>query len=314
MSSESVRSRLSRVPFLREAWSEFRRITRTAGGYPIPVAVLEQTLVDMGVGKGDLLHLQSSVSHLHQGWPTRVPEEAGGQVAYATRIVNMLKDLVGPTGTVMMNTDSLTQAEVRSAWAGVLPADGALFDYARSPSRRGLISELFRRQPGVVRSVHPWYNMTALGPAADELMRDNEQSTPYALDRHSAIWKLTMMGGKVAMLGQGFLGNVPMHLIEYAHADEYPRAVFVNRPVKMTYMDYGRRVQSLDVLLHAQDWYLTGVAGANFCEYLDRRHGLYKRREFKNATVVCFDAKAQYEASYQEMKDGVCWYDPQFDG
>lgn len=311
---ESVRSRLSTVSFLRGVWTEIKRITRIAGGYPVPVAVLEQTLIDMGVWRGDLLHVQSSVSHLHQGWPDRVAEDAGGQMAYATRIVKMLKDLVGPTGTLMMNTDSLTHAEVRSAWAGVLPPDRALFDYARSPSRRGLISELFRRQAGVVRSVHPWYNMTALGPAADELMRDNERSTPFALDRHSAIWKLTMMGGKIALLGQGFSGNVPMHLIEYVHADEYPRAVFVNRPVKVTYMDYGRRMQSLDVLLHAQDWYLTGLAGAKFCEYLDGRHHLYKRRRFKNAEIVCFDARSQYEASYQEMKDGVCWYDPQFDG
>lgn len=123
-----------------------------------------------------------------------------------------------------------------------------------------------------------------------------------------------MMGGKVALLGQGFSGNVPMHLIEYVHPDEYPRAVFVNRPVKMTFMDHDRRMQSLDVLLHAQAWYLSGVAGAKFCEYLDERYNLYKRRPFQNAEIVCFEAKAQYEASYLEMKKGVCWYDPQFDG
>ena len=291
-----------------------KRVTGTAGGHPIPVPVLRQTLVDMGVGRGDLLHLQSSVSHLHQGWHERVPEEAGGQVAYATRVVRMLRDLVGSTGTLMMNTDSLTHTQIRDAWAGVLPPDRALFDYALSASRRGLISEMFRRQPDVVRSVHPWYNMTAAGPAAHELMQDNEQSTPLALDRHSPMWKLTMKGGKVALLGRGFYGNVPLHLIEYAHADEYPRAVFVNRPVKMTYMDYDRRMQSLDVLLHAPGWYVTAASGVKFSEYLDQRYKLYTRRKFRNnAEIVCFDAKAQYEATYQEMKRGVCWYDPRFD-
>jgi aminoglycoside N3'-acetyltransferase len=157
--------------------------------------------------------------------------------------------------------------------------------------------------------------MTASGPRAAELMEGNARSTPFALDEHSAMWKLTMMGGKVALLGRGFYGNVPLHLIEYAHADEYPRAVFVNKPVKMTYMDYQRRMQCLDVMLHAPGWYVTAASGVKFCEYLDRRYSLYKRRKFTDVVgVVGFDAKAQYEATYQEMKSGVCWYDPQFDG
>jgi hypothetical protein len=116
------------------------------------------------------------------------------------------------------------------------------------------------------------------------------------------------------LLGQGFNGNVPMHLIEYMHPDEYPRPVFVNRPVKMTYMTYDRRMEAIDVLLHAQDWYLTGVGAANYSKYLNERYHLYKSRPFPNAELVCFDAKAQYDASYLEMKRGICWYDPQFDG
>ena len=43
------------------------------------------------------------------------------------------------------------------------------FDVRRTPSQMGLVTELFRRTPGVTRSLHPTHSICALGPLANEL-------------------------------------------------------------------------------------------------------------------------------------------------
>jgi aminoglycoside 3-N-acetyltransferase len=43
---------------------------------------------------------------------------------------------------------------------------GTVFDVRRTPSRMGLLSELFRRSPGVVRSVHPTHPVACWGEDA----------------------------------------------------------------------------------------------------------------------------------------------------
>jgi len=44
-----------------------------------------------------------------------------------------------------------------------------VFDKRKTPSQMGLLTELFRRHPGVLRSLHPTHSVCALGPLAGEL-------------------------------------------------------------------------------------------------------------------------------------------------
>ena len=70
------------------------------------------------------------------------------------------------------------------------------FDVRETPSCVGAVTEWFRRQPGVVRSLHPTHSVAAMGPIADELTRHHEnastpcgQETPYhrLLERDATI-------------------------------------------------------------------------------------------------------------------------------
>jgi aminoglycoside N3'-acetyltransferase len=284
-----------------------------APGYPIPIDEIGRTLERFGVRSGDLLHVQSAVGMLFRGWPEPTPEASLGMLGYAQRVVELLFELLGPEGTLVMNTDGVVHRDVRRAWAGKVPPGEAIFDYTRTPSRRGLISDLFRRRAGVVRGVHPWYNMTAAGPLAEELLKDELLATPYVMDEHSSTYKLTMARGKVAMLGPGLTVNSPGHLIEYLHPDEYPRPVFLNRPTPMPFVDRDRSVRAIDVLLHAEEWYVPPGAGRNFCLYVNEKYDVFSVRMFENdAAIATYDARRQYEAFYAEMKAGVTVYDPQF--
>jgi len=283
-------------------------------GYPIPLDVLGETLRELGILPGDLLHVQSSVSHLYRGSRLKTAERTLSPAAYAARVVDLLVNVVGANdGTIVMNTDSLSRSNVRRAWAGLVGPDKPLFDFRTSPTNRGLIAELFRRREGVMRSVHPWYNMAALGPRRDELIADHERSSPYTMDRHSPTYKLTKQKGKVALLGRSFVGNTPLHLVEYLYPDEFPRAIFLNRPVSMSYVDRDGAVKAMDVMLHAFGWYVGGNETIRFCEYLDQKYGCYRRQPFHgDVEIVTYDAQDQYEATYAEMQAGVTLYDPRF--
>jgi aminoglycoside N3'-acetyltransferase len=308
-----LRLQLRRARHVYGAALEAGRMKRDPG-YPIPLEELGRTLEQLGVRSGDLLHVQSAVGHLFHGWPEKTKDHELGLLGYAQGVVNLLFDVVGPQGTIVMNTDGITHSDVRRAWAGKVPPGEAVFDYAKTPSRRGLIAELFRRRPETVRSVHPWYNMSAAGPRAEELIGESVLSTPYAMDAHSSTYKLTMGGGKVVMLGPGMTVNSPQHLVEYLHPDEFPRAVYLNRPVAIPFVDRDREVRTIDVLLHAEEWYVSAGAGRNFCLYMNEKHGYFSVRTFANeAEIVLYDARAQYDAVYREMQAGVTLYDPQFE-
>jgi aminoglycoside 3-N-acetyltransferase len=61
------------------------------------------------------------------------------------------------------------------------------FDARRQPSQMGLLSEVFRRSPGVLRSLHPTHSVCALGPRAASLTADHHLApttfgagTPFA--------------------------------------------------------------------------------------------------------------------------------------
>ena len=59
-----------------------------------------------------------------------------------------------------------------------------VFDSRRDPSCVGILSELFRQRPGVVRSLHPTHSVAALGKDAREYTAGEEKAvTPLAQGR-----------------------------------------------------------------------------------------------------------------------------------
>ncbi len=131
-------------------------------------------LRSLGLPSGAILMVHSSLSSLGPA--------AGG----ADAVIDALLEALGPEGTLLMPTH---------------PArDGRIFDPATIPSAMGIITETFRRRPGVLRSRHPYHPVAAYGPRAEEMLRDHERSaipdgpeTPYG--------RLIAQGGWVLHIG-----------------------------------------------------------------------------------------------------------------
>jgi len=113
----------------------------------------------------------------------------------------------------------------------------APFDIRRTPSEVGLVAEVFRRIPGVSRSLHPTCSVCAFGPLAKELTANHHLSrTGLSPDGPFGV----MTRRKTAIVG---VGVEYYRCLSHAHTaghqmdDEFP-IHFNNKSTQVTLVDY----------------------------------------------------------------------------
>lgn len=156
----------------------------------------------MDIKKGDTLLMHSALTSIG-------PVDGG-----ADTIIDAFIDAVGEDGTIIMST--------LTGW-------GSPFDAATSPSAVGYISEVFRRRPGVLRSLHPVHSVAAYGKNAEYIVSGHEscetgcgEGTPYL--------KLIELGGKAILLGVDMDRNTIMHSLEEAIDAKYLHTLDIPAP------------------------------------------------------------------------------------
>ncbi|MGQ0714576.1 MAG: AAC(3)-IV family aminoglycoside N-acetyltransferase [Gemmatimonadaceae bacterium] len=175
---------------------------------PSPTELVEQ-LRALGVEPGDVLLVHSSYRAVR-------PVERGPQ-----GVVDALISAVGPEGTLVM-----------PSWPG---DDENPFD-PQAPAAKdlGVIADTFWRQPGAIRSNHP-FTFAALGPAAERITSDPLPMPPHRLE--SPVGRVGELDGKILLLGAGHDGNTTIHLAEVTGGVPYGVAKHV------THVQDGRRVR-----------------------------------------------------------------------
>lgn len=92
-------------------------------------------------------------------------------------------------------------------------AEHPIFDARESRSCVGLLTDLFRKRPGVVRSLHPTHSLCALGRDAAEFAAGEERlDTPCGPE--SCYRKLERRDAQVLLVGVNFSRNTSVHCIE----------------------------------------------------------------------------------------------------
>ena len=156
---------------------------------------LQRALGELGIARGDTVLVHSSFDAFEgfQGKPTDV--------------ISLLQHVVGDEGILMMPTMTFTGTAV--AYARTNP----LFDVARTPSRMGLLTELFRRSPGVMRSVHPTHPVAIWGNDADAIGTGHHLArTPCGVG--TPFEALLKRHGKIVLLGTDISVLTFFHLLE----------------------------------------------------------------------------------------------------
>ncbi len=269
--------------------------------YPIPVSQIAVALRELGVREGDTLHVHSSNDSLRSASAVPAGVADSGPLAYAIGVISALRETIGPQGTLVMPTDGLPRNVFKFA------RDLQVFNPRTAPSNRGLITEVFRRSPGALRSEHPWYNVTAQGPGAETLIAEAGQAQPYAMDARSPWWKLVERDAKVALLGVDYEVNSLIHLIEYMHPGEFPESVFIERPLRFRVARADGSIAEIDAKMHCNRYRAGDPTW--FQRRLQEKYGVFREGVLGGAPLIVFEARRLYESMLVEMREGRTWYD-----
>ncbi len=160
-------------------------------------------LKSLGLHKGDHVLVHSSMHRL------------GGYKGKPSELITVLTDVVGEGGTVLMPMMPFQGSAINYA------NSRDLFDVRRSPSKMGLLTEMFRRTKGVVISTHPTHPVGARGKLAVELTSDHHLAQSPC-GKPSPFQKLFAADGKTALLGVGIGAVTVFHALEEEIASTMP--------------------------------------------------------------------------------------------
>lgn len=140
-----------------------------------------------------------------------------------------------PTDAVMIHSSMKAIGEVEGRADGVLDAlmeyfaDGLLmlpthtwgtvnashpvFDPETEPSCVGLLTNLFMKRPGVLRSLHPTHSMGIYGKKAAEFIR-GEENAQSPCPRGGAWDRLRDIKAKILLLGVTHINNTFIHVVD----------------------------------------------------------------------------------------------------
>ena len=165
---------------------------------------------------------------IHSAYDRLLPMYQGGP----QDLVNELIAFCGKDRTLAMPTFSLGGRLYNKDYFRTHP-----FDVKRTPSEMGLLTEVFRRTPGVTRSLHPTHSVCAIGPLAGELTATHHlastrvgRGTPFE----------TMAQRRTAIVGLGieyYRCITQAHTAEDMLGDEFP-VKFEKQPIPTVLIDY----------------------------------------------------------------------------
>lgn len=159
---------------------------------------IKKTLINVGVKKGDVIMVHSDIKSF-------------GRLGTSDRdfllqsIIDAVKESVGKNGTIVMPAFSYSFFKNEP------------YDMKNSGSAVGILTEYFRKQPDVSRTVQPTHSVAVWGRHKKELL-DVGKGT---FDKDSIFGKLHKMNCKFIFLGVSFRICTFLHYIENMHKVPY---------------------------------------------------------------------------------------------
>jgi aminoglycoside 3-N-acetyltransferase len=215
--------------------------------HPISPSEIRRAMREI-MGEGaDVLLVHSALSGC--GYFTSGPEE----------VVKALREF---SGTLCLPTHTYCYPSAR----GQL---GPIFDPVATPSKNGVLTEIFRNQTDVLRSINATHSLAAAGPLARDLITDHElldapcgQGSPW--DR------LVRRGASVLLFGISFHAYTPYHT-----AEDAAESLFAYEPGTIDRLRY----KGTDGKVHERRSRRQSWTARRFCQVGDllERVGLVKR-------------------------------------
>lgn len=173
----------------------------------------------VGIRSGDMVFVHSSYDAF-QGFSGK-----------PTDVIAALQSVVGVTGGLLMPTIPFGGTAVEYV------RSNPVFDVRRTPSRMGLLTELFRRSPDVVRSVHPTHSVALWGDAVAG-MGDGHHLAGTPCGAGSPYHRLLDRKGRVLLLGTDINSMTFYHTLEERLEGRLPFSPFTSEEFVLQSRDY----------------------------------------------------------------------------
>jgi aminoglycoside 3-N-acetyltransferase len=164
----------------------------------------------LGVRAGDTVMLHSAFSAEH-GFKGSINE-----------LIDTFIEAVGPEGHLLMV--SLPYRNAALDWL----ESGRRFDVRKTPSMMGMVSEVFRRRPGVLRSLHPTHPVLAWGPRARQFVAAHPDCI-YPCGPGTPFDELAKADGKVVFFNVPLYNFTFFHHLEHLVSPTLPFALYTDR-------------------------------------------------------------------------------------
>jgi aminoglycoside 3-N-acetyltransferase len=188
----------------------------------------------MGIVSGDALLVHSAYGRFlgFQGSPNE--------------LIDTFLEAVGTGGNLLMVSMPFT-----TSMSEYLKST-TVFDVRKTPSKMGLLSETFRRRPGVLRSLHPTHPVLACGPKAEWIVSGHENCS-YPCAEGSPFEKLLQLNGKVLFFGVPEFNFTFHHYLEDMVKNDLPFALYEEQPHVVKVIDRLGETRSVKVYAFTKD-------------------------------------------------------------
>ena len=195
---------------------------------------LTSQLRSMGLATGDTVLLHSAFNP-YNGF-TDGPQ----------KIIECLLQVIGSTGNLLMVSmgyhGMTTHEYLRS---------GEKFDVRKTISSMGIISEIFRRQPGVLRSLNPAHPMLACGSDAAWLVADHH-TLLYSCGPGSPFDKALQLHAKALFFDTSLSSMTFYHYIEDRFQKSLSVPLYHEPPIESTIVDASRNELQIKVYVFSE--------------------------------------------------------------
>jgi aminoglycoside 3-N-acetyltransferase len=249
-------------------------------------AQLHAALRRMGLTESDTILVHSNF------------EPHSGFQGTPTDLANALASFVGDTGTLVM-----VSIPFRGAAYDYL-ALNKVFDVRKTLSMMGLVTEMFRRRPGTLRSLHPTHPVLAAGKNAAWLVADHERCL-YACGPGSPFDKFAQLGGKILFFDVGFGAITFFHHVEHLLQEQLPFPVYDSRLFEAPVVDAAGEKHTVKTYAYSK-----GVPrNADKLEAEMQRQGKIRRGRIGNSRMLLVTAADVVACQTAMVKAGNYPYD-----
>lgn len=171
--------------------------------------------------------------------------------------------------------------------------ENRVFDVRRSPCCVGILPELFRQRPGVVRSLHPTHSMAAYGKGAAAYI-EGELNANTPCTPGGCYDRLRAAHGKVLLLGVTHARNTFIHSVE--EVLNVPNRL-TDKPMQMTVVDEAGAQHTVYMRRHynAQQPHISEDFVKLEQAYLDC--GAARNTKFGDAKCILCDAEGLFRVT-----------------